>query len=166
MSVSSTSIASIMLPEFDREMACTRKILEKVPADKLEWKANESLHTLGWNANHVAEIVGWTQFIIDEDVFNLAPVDGPAYETPSLSDPAKIIEAFDQNVSLARAALERTSDETMGEMWTMKAGEQTLMTITKGECLRTWVFNHTVHHRGILSVYLRMLGVADATAYG
>lgn len=122
------------------------------PADKLEWKANERLHTVGWNANHLAEIVGWTKFIIDEDVFNVAPTDGPAYQTPSLDDPAEILQAFDNNVLSAREAIARTSDETMDEMWTMKAGEQTLMTLSKGECLRTWVLNHSVHHRGILSV--------------
>ncbi len=160
------TIAELMLPELEREMAQTRKVLEKVPADQLEWKANETLHTLGWNANHLAEIVGWTKFIIDEDVFNLAPTDGPAYQTPSLDDPAKILEAFDENLLSARAALAGTSDETMAKLWTMKAGEQTLMTLSKGECLRTWVLNHTVHHRGILSVYLRMLGVDDACVYG
>ncbi|TWU26758.1 DinB family protein [Novipirellula galeiformis] len=160
------TIAELMLPELEREMAQTRKVLEKVPADQLEWKANETLHTLGWNANHLAEIVGWTKFIIDEDVFNLAPTDGPAYQTPSLDDPAKILAAFDENLLSARAALAGTSDETMAKLWTMKAGEQTLMTLSKGECLRTWVLNHTVHHRGILSVYLRMLGVDDACVYG
>ncbi|WP_442511079.1 DinB family protein [Novipirellula sp. SH528] len=160
------TIAELMVPELDREMAQTRKILELVPADKLEWKASENLNTLGWNANHLAEIVGWTKFIVDEDVFNIAPPDGPKYETPSLSDPAEILAKFDQNVVSARGAIEAASDETMAKLWTMKAGDQTLMTLSKGDCLRTWVLNHTVHHRGILSVYLRMLGIDEATVYG
>lgn len=160
------TIAELMLPELDREMAQTRKVLKKVPADKLEWKANEKLHTLGWNANHLAEIVGWTKFIVDENVFNVAPTDGPAYQTPALDDPAKILAAFDENVRSARAAIARTSDETMDKLWMMKAGEQILMTLSKGQCLRTWVLNRSVHHRGILSVYLRMLGVEDVRVYG
>ena len=81
-------------------------------------------------------------------------------------DIAEILKSFDENVLSAQAAIARTSDETMHKMWTMKAGEQTLMTLSKGECLRTWVLNHTVHHRGILSVYLRMLDVDDARVYG
>ncbi len=160
------TISELMIPELDREMASTRKILEKVPGDQLQWKAGETLQTLGWNANHLAEIAGWTAFIISEDEFNIAPPGGPKYETPSLGSVAEILDSFDQNVAAARAAIESTSDETMARMWTMKAGDQTLLTISKGECLRTWVLNHTVHHRGILSVYLRMFGIEDASVYG
>ncbi len=160
------TIAELMLPELDREMALTRKVLEKVPLDKLEWQADDKLHTLGWNANHLAEIVGWTKFIVDEDVFDVAPIDGPAYQSPALDDPAKILQAFDENLATARAAIAGASDETLAKPWTMKAGEQTLMTLSKGECLRTWVLNHSVHHRAILSVYLRMLGVEGAGVYG
>src|SRR5690606_4974847 len=102
---------------------------------------------------------------VDEDVFNVAPTDGPAYQSPALDDLAKIVELFDENVLAARAAIARTSDEVMDEQWTMKAGEQTLLALGKGECLRTWVLNHTVHHRGILSVYLRILGVEGVGVY-
>ncbi len=159
-------IAELMLPELDREMTLTRKVLEQVPEDKLDWRADDKLHTLGWNANHLAEIVGWTKFIVEQDVFDVAPADGSAYQAPSLGDPAEILQAFDENVAAARAAIASASDETMAKLWTMKAGEQTLMTLSKGECLRTWVLNHTVHHRAILSVYLRMLGVEGAGVYG
>ncbi len=152
------TIAERMIPELDREMAHTRRILQMVPADKLAWKADEKSNTLGWNANHLAEIAGWTKFIIDEDVFNIAPPDGPKYEAPSLDDPAEIVSSFDQNVASARAAIEGVSDETMDKLWTMKAGDQTLMTLSKGECLRTWVLNHTVHHRGILFAMKALAG--------
>ena len=159
------SLAELMLPEFDREMAQTRKVLELVGKDHLNWKAFEQGHTVGWNANHVAEIPGWTALIVQQDDFDLVPPDGPKYTTPSLSDPAEIVAMFDQNCVAARAAIAETSDQTMAENWSMKSGGHTLFTITKGECLRTWVLNHTVHHRAILSIYLRMLGVALTPVY-
>jgi len=152
------SIAELVLPEFDQEMARTRKVLAAVPAEHLDWQAHESLHTLRWNANHLAEIVGWTPFIVQQDEFDVAPVDGPKYETPSL-EPAEILTNFDRDLVQAREAIAATSDATMKESWSMKAGGEVLFTMTKGDCLRTWVLNHSVHHRGILSVYLRMLGV-------
>lgn len=158
-------IADLMVPELDREMARTRRVLLKVPAEHWQWKAHESLRTLGWNANHVAEIVGWTPFIVGQSEFDIAPVDGPHYQTPTLTDPAEIVANFDRDVSQAREAIAAASDATLAEPWSMKSGGQTLFTITKGECLRTWVLNHTVHHRGILSVYLRMLGVELTPVY-
>lgn len=151
--------SEIMLPELDAEMARTGKALEAVPQDRLGWKAAESLHTIGWNANHLADIVGWTPLILAHDELDINPIGGTPYETPSFDDPAKIVAAFDENLKAARAAIADASDEQMAEEWAMKNAGQTLFTMTKGECVRTWVLNHSVHHRGILSIYLRMCGV-------
>lgn len=159
------TIAEIMLPEFDREMARTRRILAAVPADKMSWQAHNSLHTICWNANHLVDILTWTPQIIGESEFDMAPVNGPKYETPSIEDPATLLQDFDQNVSTAREAITGVSDEALAEPWTLKSGGQPLFTISKGECLRTWVLNHMVHHRAILSVLLRMAGVEVTPAY-
>ncbi|QDU92581.1 DinB family protein [Lignipirellula cremea] len=159
------TIAAGILPEFDDEMARTRKVLAAVPQTSLDWKPGESLRTIGWNANHLSEIVGWSKGILEEDEFDIAPVDGPRYETPSLADPAAIVAAFDANVIQARAAIAAATDAQMAEPWSMKMGGQTLFTMPKGACLRTWVLNHSVHHRGILSVYLRMNGVELTPVY-
>lgn len=159
------TISELMIPELDREMARTRRVLQAVPADKMAWQPGENLRTIGWNANHLMEIVSWTSDILDKDEFNIAPVDGPAYQTPSIADPNEIVAQFDKNLVAAREAIAGATDEKMAEMWTMKMGEQTLFTISKGDCLRTWVLNHTVHHRAILSVYLRMAGVELTPVY-
>ena len=159
------TIAELMLPEFDREMARTRAVLEKVDADQLEWTAAEGLHTISWNVNHLVEIVGWTPLIITQSDFDMDPVDGPKPETPTRTDSDEILSAFDTNVTEARQALSSTTDETMAEPWSLKSGGQVLFTISKGECLRTWVLNHVVHHRGILSVYLRMAGIELTPVY-
>ncbi len=159
------TIAKLILPEIDDEMARTRAILAAVPKEQLEWLPAEGLHTIGWNANHLAEIVGWTQPILLEDEFDVAPVGGKPYETPSIDEPAEILAAFDANLKAARNSIESASDELMAQEWSMKMGGQALFTMSKVDCIRKWVLNHSVHHRGILSVYLRMRGVEVTPAY-
>ncbi len=158
-------LSELMLPELDIEMARTRKILEAVSQDHLNWKAGDLLRTIGWNANHLAEIVGWTPMILAHDEFDMNPVGGTPYETPSIDDPAKIVAAFEEGLKAARLAISEATDERFAENWSMKNGGQTLFTMAKGDCVRTWVLNHSVHHRGILSVYLRMCGVELTPVY-
>lgn len=158
-------LAEIMLPEFDREMARTRKTLAAVPADRMEWKAHESLHTIGWNANHLVDLIGWTPAITGADEFDVAPVDGPALKPLSIENPTELLAEFDKNVAAAREAIAAVSDATLAESWSLKSGGQVLFTICKGDCVRTWVLNHAVHHRAILSVLLRMSGVAVTPPY-
>ncbi len=159
------SLAEQMIPEFDAEMARTRKLLEIIPADKMQWQAADDLHTISWNANHLVNIVAWTPMIINQPDFDMAPPDGPAEQVPNESDPAKLLEQFDTNVNSARESLAGCSDTVMAEMWSLKSGGQILFTIPKSECLRTWVLNHSVHHRAILSVYLRICGVELTPVY-
>lgn len=161
----SNSLSEIMLPEFDREMPRTRKVLVALTPESLSWKASEELQTVGWNANHIVSIVSWTPSIIADDEFDMAPVDGPAPETPSYDEPVEILKAFDAAVVDARAALAAATDEILAEPSSLKSGGETLFTIPKGDCLRTWVLNHTVHHRAILSVYIRMQGIELTPVY-
>ncbi|TWU07458.1 DinB family protein [Stieleria varia] len=159
------TLSHLMLPEFDREMPRTRKVLAALTPESLSWQADEKLRSIGWNANHIADLIGWTPQIIANDEFDMAPLEGPKPEVPSLEDPAEILNAFDTAVTQARAAIEAATDEQLAEDWSLKSGGQTLFTISKGECLRTWVLNHTVHHRAILSVYLRMNGIELTPVY-
>ena len=159
------TFSELVLPELDDEMARTRKVLAVVPKKLMDWKPAEAMHTIGWNTNHLAEIVGWTHAIVEENEFDIAPVDGPKYETPSIEDPTEILATFDEALVAARATIAAVTDERLAEEWSMKMGGQTLFTMTKGACLRTWVLNHSVHHRGILSVYLRMCGIELAPVY-
>ena len=159
------SIAQQTLPEFDDEMARTRKILAGVTPESMDWKPDAGMRTIGWNANHLAEIVGWTSDILEQSEFDIAPVDGPKYETPSREDPQEILAEFDAAVQSARNAFAAASDEQLAEEWTMKMGGQTLFTMNKGPCIRRWVLNHSVHHRAILSIYLRQCGVDLTPVY-
>ncbi len=161
----SKTLAEIMLPEFDQEMERTRKLLTAVTPESMSYQLNEQFRSVQWNVNHLADIVAWTPMIIAHPEFDIAPVDGPAYDTPDESDPATVLATFNTNVSEAHQALEATSDETLAEDWSLKSGGQTLFTIAKGECVRTWVINHTIHHRAILSIYLRMQGIEITPVY-
>ncbi len=158
-------IAELMTPELAAEMAMTRRLLAKIPDDKLGWKPAEGLHTIGWNAGHLAEIAGWVPVIVGQDELDIAPVGGPAYVPPTITSTGQVLETFDANLAKSLAALKGVSDATMGETWTMKAGGQTILAMKKGDCLRKWVFSHNSHHRGILSVYLRMAGVQHTSLF-
>lgn len=158
-------ISELMIPELTRELAMTRNLLAKIPGDKLGWKPAEGLHTIGWNAAHLAEIAGWVPVIVGQDEFDIAPLDGPPSTPPNESDIGQILKTFDDNQAKSLAALRGVSDAVMDQTWTMKMGGQTILVMKKGDCLRKWVFSHTSHHRGILSVYLRLAGVQHTSIY-
>ncbi|MCC9599027.1 DinB family protein [Stieleria sp. JC731] len=160
------TLSEIMLPEFDREMPRTRDVLAAIPADKMDWQADEKLHTIGWNANHIADCVGWTKHVTDYPEFDIQPEGCQSPTFPALSSPGEVLALFDKNVAEAREAIANVSDEELAKPWSLLMSGQTLFTISKEECLRNWVFNHIVHHRGILSVYLRMAGIEMRSVFG
>jgi len=158
-------ISDLMKAELEMEMAMTRRLLTRIPQEKWDWKPNENLHSIGWNANHLAEILGWVPGILNGSEWDFAPVGGEAYTSPTLSSPGPLLESFDQQAKVALDALTGVADPVMEESWSLKMGGQTLFTMKKGDCLRKWVFSHSAHHRGILSVYLRMIGVSFPSIY-
>src|SRR5262245_55394400 len=105
------SLSKILLPEFDHEMANTRKTLERVPDDKFSWKPHEKSMTLGGLATHLANIPSWTKNTFDVDELDVAPPGAPPYRLEEAKSRAEILEAFDKNVTEARAALEAATDE-------------------------------------------------------
>lgn len=158
-------ISELMRTELAREMAVTRKLLAMVPDDKTDWSPGSGLQTIGWNASHLAEIAGWLPGILSEPELDIAPPGSEALPPPAKKTVAELLTHFDANVAGTLAALKGVPDAVMAEPWTMKAGGQLLFTMTKGDCLRKWVFSHTAHHRGILSAYLRMAGVPHDSLY-
>ncbi|HEX8916208.1 MAG TPA: DinB family protein [Humisphaera sp.] len=159
-------ISELMIPEFEREAAMTRSLLARVPSDKLAWTPGSGLKSIGWNAQHLAEIVGWAPMIVGQDELDLAPPGGPAYTPPPpATDVGQILKVFDENLPKSVAALRGVPDAVMDQPWTMKMGGHTIFTMKKGDCLRKWMFAHAAHHRGILSVYLRMAGVKIGSIY-
>jgi uncharacterized damage-inducible protein DinB len=160
------SYAATILPEFDQEMASTRKVLERIPDDKLSWQAHPKSHTMGWNANHLAELPGWSISILTRPNFDFAPVNGPRYESPKLTSTKEIVALFDKNVAEARKALENVKDSTMADPWTLRGGDRVIFTMPRAAVVRGFMMNHVIHHRAILCVYLRLNNIPVPGMYG
>lgn len=160
------SYAETILPEFDHEMAGTRKVLERVPEDRLDWQAHPKSHTIGWNANHLAEMPGWIEPVIQQREMDIAPAGGPAYQSPKLTSRQAILDLFDRNVAAARRALLSADDAAMGESWSLLHGGQPLFTMPRAAVVRNFVLNHSIHHRAILCVYLRLNDIPVPGLYG
>jgi uncharacterized damage-inducible protein DinB len=160
------SYAETILPEFDQEMAGTRKVLERIPEDKLGWKAHPKSNTIGWNANHLAEIPGWVEGTLNRTEWDIAPADGEPYRTPDLTSRQEILDLFDRNVATARKAIESVSDEAMQENWSLLQEGRPLFTMPRSAVVRSFVLNHLIHHRAHLCVYLRLNDVPVPGLYG
>jgi uncharacterized damage-inducible protein DinB len=158
--------AETMLPEFDQEMANTRKVLERLPDDKLDWKPHPRSNTIGWNANHVADMVNWLAEVLTKPSLDVAPVGGEPYKFPKLASRHEILDLFDRNVAAARKAITGAKDEDMGSPWTLSQAGQVFFTMPRSAVVRGMVLNHIIHHRAHLCVYLRMNDVPVPGMYG
>lgn len=154
------SIGTSLLPEFDQEMATTRKLLERVPTEKGEWRPHPKSFPLGHLAQLLAGMPGWITNILEETSLDLAAAKPYTYEPT-----ATLLEQFDRNVREARAALETTSDADFAMSWSLKHGARTFMSLPRAVVTRQTI-NHLVHHRGQLSVYLRLIDVKVPSIYG
>ena len=157
------AIAKGLLPEFDHEMATTRKMLERFPEDKVEWRPHETCMPLGRLAGHVAELAGWVTVTMNQDKLEMDPAN---YKANIITSRADALKQFDDTVSSARAAIAGASDETFMKPWTFVARGQTVFTMPKAAVLRTFVMNHLIHHRGQLAAFYRIAGVPVPSLYG
>ena len=148
--------AETILPQVDREVANTRKVLERVPEDKLDWQAHAKFHTSGWNANHLAEILGWVEGTLTATSWEIAPIGGEPYQAPKLSSRQEILDLFDRNVAAARKAIAAVKDDQMTQPWSLLIKGTPLFTMPRAAMIRGFVLNHLIHHRAILCVYLRL----------
>ena len=160
------SISASLLPEFDQEMANTRKALERMPDDKFDWKPHEKSGTMGWLANHLANLPSWTVYTINQDSLDLAPTDGESIKWEGKGSRQELLDYFDKNVGAARAAIVEASDEEFLKPWSLLKGGVTLMTLPKIAVMRGFVMNHIIHHRGQFTVYLRLNDVPVPPLYG
>lgn len=160
------TFAKMTLPEFEHEMATTRKVLERLPEAKMDWKANEKSNTVGWNACHLAEIPGWAANILTEPFFDMNPTGTDPYRTPSLRSRAEILAMFDANVTEAKKAIAGMKDSSIMEPWEFRDHGTVLLTMPRAVAFRTWILSHTIHHRAVLSTYYRLLGVPVPAMYG
>ena len=151
-----------LLAEFDHEMATTRKLLERVPDDKLAWKPHAKSMSLVELATHVATLPAWGAVTLKESEIDFG---GQPPNTAATSR-ADLLARFDNNVSETRSALTSRSDAEMMAPWSLKQNGQKLFTMPKATVWRGFVLNHLVHHRGQLSVYLRLNDVPVPAMYG
>jgi uncharacterized damage-inducible protein DinB len=159
-------ISDSLLPEFDQEMANTRKVLERVPEGKGDWKPHTKSSTFAALTAHIANMPDWAGLTMQTDSFDYAPPGAPPYVTPTFASNKDLLAAFDKSVAEARAALAAADDNAMMAPWTLMAGGKTLMTMPKVAVIRTFVMNHTIHHRAQLGVYLRLNDVPVPGVYG
>ena len=158
--------ADALLPEFDQEMANTRKVLERIPDDKLDWKAHPKSHTIGWNANHIADLPHWLVEVLSKPSLDIAPVGGEPYTSPKLTSRREILDLFDRNIAAARNAIATASDEDMAQMWSLLQGGNPIFTAPRSAVVRGMVLNHILHHRAHLLVYLRLNDIPVPGMYG
>lgn len=155
-----------LLPEFDQEMAGTRKVLERVPEDRLGWRPHPKSMTLGALASHVANLPSWVAFTVNLDELDVAPPGGDPYREKEKTSRGELLAHFDRHAAEARAVLAEVSDQRWDGPWTLLAGGAKVFTIPRGVCIRTYAMNHLVHHRAQLVVYLRLLDVPVPGLYG
>lgn len=161
------TIGQSMLAEFDQEMQNTRKVLERVPDEKWNWKPHEKSGTVGWLAGHVATLPGWATMTINTEEFDYAPVGGKSsYQQPKTDNRKELLAAFDKEAADARAALASVSDQEIMKTWKLLAGGQEIFAMPRIAVLRGVVMNHLIHHRAQLTVYFRLLNVAVPGLYG
>jgi uncharacterized damage-inducible protein DinB len=154
------SIADTLLPEFDQEMASTRRLLERVPSDKAAWKPHPKSFSLGHLAQLVSGMPGWITNVLQATELDLAAAEGYSLETTET-----LLAAFDKNVGEARQAIVASRDADYTVPWSLKMGERVLLTMPRGVVLRQHI-SHLSHHRGQLTVYLRLLDVPIPSIYG
>jgi uncharacterized damage-inducible protein DinB len=156
------SLSQSLLPEFDMEMANTRKALARVPTDKLDWAPHAKSMTLGKLGTHLATLPGWTNVTIGTSGLDLAE----PFEQPKPATSEELLAIFDNTVADARTALAGASDETWFQPWALRNGEQTIFSLPKIAVMRGFVLNHIIHHRGQLTVYLRLNDIPVPSIYG
>ena len=154
------SIGQSLLPEFDLEMASTRRLLERVPSDKGQWKPHPKSFPLGHLAQLVATMPGWLTRTVRGTEIDLSKSSGYTFEKTDT-----LLAQFDRHVREAREALAVAKDEDFDVMWSLRHGERTLFSAPRGPVVRSHI-NHLVHHRGQLTVYLRLLDVPIPGMYG
>ncbi len=157
------SISNAMIAEFKHEAANTRKMLEVVPANKLDWQPHEKSMTLGRLTGHIAEIPAWATMMVGKDVLDFATSDFQPANPDSVEG---LLEVHDQAAAAFNEALDGSDDATLMQSWTMKNGDQVYFSMPCAVAMRGFVLNHIVHHRGQLSVYLRELEVPLPQVYG
>lgn len=160
------AIKDAFLPEFDQEMATTRRVLERVPEDKADWKPHEKSFSLGKLSSHLAFLPYWGVVTLKQPELDFASAPTKETTPAEFTTTEALLASFDEKVRQARAAIESTSDEDFKVKWTLRMGDNVIFSLPRVAVLRAFVFSHIIHHRGQMSVYLRLLDVPVPSIYG
>ena len=156
------SLQNAFSQELKRELALTRRLLERVPTDKFDWQPHPKSMKLGTLASHMANLVGYLQMSMQGPETDMATVQFP----PSPTETDEVLRRFDLNAENIHKALADVDDATFNETWTMRRGDQVFMKMPRTAVARVLVLNHLIHHRGQMSVYLRLLDIPVPAIYG
>jgi uncharacterized damage-inducible protein DinB len=149
--------------DLPHELANTRRVLDRVDTAKIDYKPHAKSHSLGQLASHVAQLVAFHTAVLTSDELD---INRPRAHTGPLTSREAILEEFDRNVEALNAALQNVKPEDLGKQWTFRAGDHVIFTLTKAAAVRSFCMSHSIHHRGQLTVYLRLLGIPMPGMYG
>jgi uncharacterized damage-inducible protein DinB len=152
-----------ILMELSQEAATTRRLLERVPAQHLGWKPHEKSMTMGRLATHIAEIPGWISTVLDKDGFDVA---SGGHTPPTVKSAAELVEMLDRNIAMAEAAIRKQTMDRLSATWRITKQGKVMVEMPRMGVIRTLLLNHLIHHRGQLSVYLRLKDVPLPSIYG
>ena len=156
-------IRPVLLAEFDHEMAVTRRLLQRCPAN-FEWTPHPRSFTLGALATHLARLPRWGEWILARDGYDLVLDHSPQADPHTAT--SEVLEAFDLNITSVRSHLTAQSDAELAAPWQLRKNGEVMMSLPRMSAFKTFVVNHTIHHRGQLSVYLRLMDVPLPAIYG
>jgi uncharacterized damage-inducible protein DinB len=160
------TIGEMLLPEFDQEMAVTRKLLERVPLEKTDWKPHQKSMALGRLAGHVAELPTWAGRIVTTEMIDIGLMMAGQHQPYIPASHQELLQKFDQSVLETRQSIAGASDAHLGKTWSLQFNGQTVASGTRLHMIRSMSMNHMVHHRAQLSVYLRLNDIPLPAMYG
>jgi uncharacterized damage-inducible protein DinB len=151
-----------LLKEMQQEAATTRKMLERVPEDKFDWKPHPKSGTLKWLSTHIAELPGWVEMTLTTSELDF---EANPYKQEPIGSTADLLQYFEKSLEKGKAQLEKATEKDLEETWTLRNGSQILVACSKAEMIRV-AYCQTVHHRAQLGVYLRLLDIPIPGSYG
>jgi uncharacterized damage-inducible protein DinB len=160
------SLSELLLPEFDQEMANTRKVLERVPEEKMEWRPHEKSMTLGRLAGHVAELAAWGTSVLTQESIDLTERSKRGEHGFAAQSSEELLRRFDISAAEAREALIKAGDPYLNQNWCLYLEGKAIMSMPRFQAIRISFLNHLIHHRGQLEVYLRLNNVPLPSLYG
>jgi uncharacterized damage-inducible protein DinB len=160
------SMSASLLSAFDHIIEGTRQHLESIPDDRLGWKPHDKSYSIGDLGTHLANLPSWVMMTLGQDELDVAPPGEDPPRMEPLGSSGEMVSTIDENATAARAAIEGASDEDLMAEWTLLKGGEALFTLPKIAVLRTFVMDHMIHHRGQLTVYLRLLDIPVKQTFG